>query len=68
MSLETKFWDPSKSLPYGLRNATELFERELAQHACPSLAPSEFVGMVDGTPNPSTTSCRPPHMLYGLRL
>jgi hypothetical protein len=35
MSLDTEFWDPSKSLPYGLRNAAELFKRELAQHACP---------------------------------
>ena len=44
---ETEFWDPSVSLPCGLRNVVELFERELAQHVRLSSVHSEFMGMVD---------------------
>lgn len=49
---ETKFYDPRVALPYGPRNAIELFKRELAQCARSLLAPAafEFMGMVDRCP------------------
>ena len=50
MPPETNFWDPRVLLPYSLRSAMKLFERELAQCTRFSPAPSEFIGMVDGYP------------------
>lgn len=52
MPPEAEFWDPRITLPSGIRDATMLFERELARRSCCSTMPnlSRFMGMVEQHP------------------
>jgi hypothetical protein len=52
MPLEAEFWDPYIALPFGMRDATTLFEQEWARRDCCLMMPnlSGFVGMMEWDP------------------